>query len=38
MGTMMNGDMIWIMAIIWLLITILLVLDIAALLKYLFRK
>jgi hypothetical protein len=36
MFEMMNGGMMWGMGFVWLLITILLLLGIAALLKYLF--
>ncbi len=35
---MMNGGMMWGMALIWLLVVILLVLGIAALAKYVFFK
>jgi len=33
----MNGSMMWGMGIVWLLVLVLLVLAIAALLKYIFR-
>lgn len=37
-GWTMNGGMMWGMGVFWLLVLILVVLGIAALLKYLFRK
>ena len=38
MGGSMKSGMMWLMAIFWLLIAAVLVLAIAALLKYLFKK
>ncbi|WP_043682576.1 hypothetical protein [Castellaniella defragrans] len=38
MGDSMMGGMMWLMAIFWLLIAAVLVLAIAALVKYLFKK
>ena len=37
-GWTMSGGMMWGMGVFWLLVLILVVLGIAALLKYLFRK